>query len=37
MEVEIKINEVKRWDERCEKIKTANYKSICHVRIAILI
>ena len=37
MEVEIKVNEVKRWDKRCEKIKVVNYKPICYVRIAILI
>ncbi len=37
MEAEIKVNEIKRWDERCEKIEAANYKPIYHVRIAILI
>ena len=37
MEAEIKINEAKRWDERCEKIEIVNYKPICHIRIAILI
>ncbi len=37
METEVEVNEVKRWDKRCEKIEAANYKSIFHVRIAILI
>ncbi len=36
METEIEVNEAKRWDERC-KIEAANYKPICHIRIAILI